>query len=320
MGSDLRIGIIDFGTNTLRLNIFEADDGERHILYDGVVYSRVVENTVGLRLSQDGIERIVEGVEEHANVCRHYRCDRVECFSTASLRGLENADDVVEQVAFRTGISIRRISGDEEATYDYLALRRASGVESGVGCDLGGGSIQVFLFGKDGPVKSASFPLGSSRTAKAHVAKDFPTAEEIAVIRDEITAALKKEGYPRVGGPLFAMGGTAKASLKLYRRALRKEGGAIPLREMEGMLRALAAEPEESLELLADLAPGRERTLAPGMATLIGAADYLGCETIAVFDAGVRDGFLESLLKEGPPPAGDILSSILGAIGKTDLE
>lgn len=314
----MRIGIIDFGTNTLRLNIFEADGDERPVVYDGVVYSRVVENTIGGRLSQDGIERVIEGIEEHANVCRHYRCDRVQCFSTASLRGLENADDVAEQVAFRTGIAIRRVSGDEEAGYDYLALRRASGAESGVGCDLGGGSVQVFLFDKNGPVKSASFPLGSSRTAKARVAGDLPTAEEIAVIRDEITAALKKEGYPRAGGPLFAMGGTAKAALKLYHRALRKEGNMIPLAEMEGMLRALAAEPEESLELLADLAPGRERTLAPGMATLIGAADYLGCGTVAVFDAGVRDGFLEGLLKEGPAPAGDILSAILGAAGKPD--
>ncbi len=314
----MRIGIIDLGTNTLRLNIFEAEDDERHIVYDGVVYSRVVENTVDNRLSQDGIEHIIEGIEEHRNVCRHYRCDRVVCFSTASLRYLENADDVVDQVAFRTGISIRRISGDEEAEYDYFALRRVSGAESGIGCDLGGGSIQILLFGKDGLIKSASFPLGSSRMAKAHVAGEFPTAEETVAIKGEITAALKKESFPSAEGVLFAMGGTAKASLKLYRQALHKDGSVILLGEMEGMLTALCGEPEESLELLAELAPGREKTLAPGMAVLIGAAEYFGCDRISVFDVGVRDGLLESLLKEGIPPAGGIFASLLGGAGTND--
>lgn len=316
----MRIGIIDFGTNTLRLNIFEAEDDERHIIYDGVVYSRIVENAPGNKLSQEGIEHIIEGIEEHQNVCRHYRCDRVVCFSTASLRCLENADEVAEQVAFRTGISIRRISGDEEAEYDYLALRQVSSAESGIGCDLGGGSVQVLLFGKDGLTKSASFPLGSSRMAKAHVAGDFPTAEETAAIKEEITAALKKEAFPPAGGVLFAMGGTAKASLHLYRRALRKEGNTILLSETEGILAALSAEPEESLELLADLAPGRERTLAPGMAVLIGMAAYFGCDRISVFDVGVRDGLLESLLKEGVPPAGGMFSSLLDTIKKSGSE
>lgn len=316
----MRIGIIDFGTNTLRLNIFEAEDDERHMIYDGVVYSRVVENTVGNILSQEGVERIIEGIEEHQSVCRHYRCDRVVCFSTASLRYLENADDVAEQVAFRTGISIRRISGSEEAEYDYLALRRAAGAESGVGCDLGGGSIQILLFGKGGLTKSASFPLGSSRMAKAHVAGDFPTAEETAAIKEEIRAALKKEAFPPAEGVLFAMGGTAKASLKLYRQALRKEGGTILLSELKGMLAALCAEPEESLELLAELASGREKTLAPGMAVLIGAAETLGCDRISVFDVGVRDGLLESLLQEGIPPAGGIFASLLGGAGSVGSE
>jgi exopolyphosphatase/guanosine-5'-triphosphate,3'-diphosphate pyrophosphatase len=316
----LRIGIIDFGTNTLRLNIFEAEDDERNMIYDGVVYSRVVENTVGSRLSQEGIEHIIEGIEEHQSVCRHYRCDRVVCFSTASLRYLENADDVAEQAAFRTGISIRRISGGEEAEYDYLALKRATGMEAGVGCDLGGGSIQVLLFDKNGLTQSASFPLGSSRMAKAHVAGDFPTAEETAAIGEEIRAALKKEAFPPAGGALLAMGGTAKACLKLYHRALHREGGTIPLSELKGMLTALCAEPEESLELLAELASGREKTLAPGMAVLIGAAEALGCDRISVFDVGVRDGLLESLLKEGIPPVGGIFASLLGGTGSTASE
>ena len=88
----MRIGIIDFGTNTLRLDIFETEDESYRLVYDNAIFSGIVENTVGSSLSQDGIEHIIQSIEEHQAVCRHYRCDRVECFSTASLRYIDNAD------------------------------------------------------------------------------------------------------------------------------------------------------------------------------------------------------------------------------------
>ena len=43
-------------------------------------------------------------------------------------------------------MKIKMISGDEEADYDYLALKSVVDVSSGIGCDLGGGSLQVFTF------------------------------------------------------------------------------------------------------------------------------------------------------------------------------
>ena len=91
----MRIGIIDFGTNTLRLDIFETEDKEYRSIYDFAIYSKIVENTVGTSLSQDGIEHIIQAIEEHQQACRHYRCDRTECFSTASLRYIDNAADVL---------------------------------------------------------------------------------------------------------------------------------------------------------------------------------------------------------------------------------
>ena len=42
----MRIGIIDFGTNTLRLNIIETEDSEYRSIYDFAIYSKIVENTV----------------------------------------------------------------------------------------------------------------------------------------------------------------------------------------------------------------------------------------------------------------------------------
>lgn len=309
----MRIGIIDFGTNTLRLDIFETEDNGYHCVFDYAIFSKIVENTVENSLSQDGIEHVIQSIEEHQAICRHYRCERVECFSTASLRYIDNAASVLEQVEFRTGIRIRCISGDEEAHYDFLALRSVCDEKSGVGCDLGGGSIQVFTFDENGPTKSASFPLGSSRVAKEFSSGDIPTAEEIAAIEEKVGRSLSEAGFASGQKRLLAMGGTAKTAAKLRQKTLQKSGAFLSA-ELSAMLSVLSAEPEETLELLADVEPKRSRTLVPGMAVLSGVMKFFGCEEMEVHGVGVREGFLESLLNGGEPATPDILQVILGSL------
>ncbi|MBP1574547.1 MAG: hypothetical protein J6C34_02885 [Oscillospiraceae bacterium] len=309
----MRIGIIDFGTNTLRLDIFETEEREYRSIYDFAIYSKIVENTVGTSLSQEGIEHVIQAIEEHQQACRHYRCDRVECFSTASLRYIDNAEDVLEQVEFRTGIRIRMISGDEEAEYDYLALKSVLTEPSGIGCDLGGGSLQVFTFDEKGPKKSASYPLGSSRTAKNFVKGDIPTLEEISAIKNCVAKSLETTGIEPAGKILFAMGGTAKAIKKLYNATIEK-GEELSLRNVNVMLKLLSEAPEEAKELISGIAPKRIRTLVPGLAVLAGVMEKAGCEGMKIYSVGVREGFMESILNDDTKPEPGILDFILGSI------
>lgn len=309
----MRIGIIDFGTNTLRLDIFETEEKEYRSIYDFAIYSRIVENTVGTSLSQDGIEHIIQAIEEHQQACRHYRCDRVECFSTASLRYIDNAKDVMEQVEFRTGIKILMISGDEEAKYDYLALRSVVDAPCGIGCDLGGGSLQVFTFDENGPIKSASYPLGSSRTAKRFSKCAVPTTEEIAAIKSCVADSLSETGFENEGKTLFAMGGTAKAIKSLYNATIEK-GDKLSLRNANIMLKLLSDAPEEAVELISEIAPKRTHTLVPGLAVLAGLMEKAGCDEIKIYSVGVREGFLESILNDDSKPEPSLLDLILGSI------
>ena len=309
----MRIGIIDFGTNTLRLDIFETEDREYRSIYDFAIYSRIVENTVGTSLSQDGIEHIIQAIEEHQQACRHYRCDRTECFSTASLRYIDNASDVLEQVEFRTGMKIRMISGDEEAEYDYLALKSVVDVPSGIGCDLGGGSLQVFTFDENGPQKSASYPLGSSRTAKNFVKGEIPTMEEISAIKNCVKNSLSETGFETAGGTLFAMGGTAKAIKTLYNATIEK-GDTLSLKNVNIMLKLLTEAPAEAKELISAFAPKRIRTLVPGLAVLAGVMEKAGCDGMKIYSVGVREGFMESILSDDSKPEPSLLDFILGSI------
>jgi len=300
----MRCGVIDFGTNTIRLDVFECEDEKFSVIYDQAVFSQVVENTADGALTQDGVEHVIQGLEELQLAARHYRCDRVDCFATASLRYVSNADNIVEQIAFRTGINVRRISGDEEARYDYLALKAVSGPGSGVGMDLGGGSFQLFTFAETGPVKAQSFPLGSSRMARFHVAGLIPTAEELSAIKTDVTDAVDAYGFGKPGGALLAMGGTAKAAARFCKRTILKlgygedDGATIHLKDLDAVIKVLSGEPEDARELLEAVEPDRASTLIPGMQVLSAVAETLGCDKLKVYAVGVREGFLADMLSK----------------------
>jgi len=308
----MRIGIIDFGTNTVRLDIFETEGRSYMSIYDSAVFSRVIENTVGSALSQDGIEHVIQAIEEHQAACRHFRCDRVECFATASLRYIDNADNVLEQVEFRTGIEIEMISGEKEAEYDFLALRSVTAAEKGIGCDLGGGSLQLFTFDKTGAKNSKSFPLGSSRVAKQFVSGLIPTEKELENIKNEVKARLGEAGFgPEAGGEtLFAMGGTAKALGRICEKVLNIKG-APSLSEITAVLKIIAEEPAETLEFFEEFEPKRAKTLGPGTAVLAGIMEQTACSKIEIYPVGVREGFLEKLMEEGAAPGRQSLLDIV---------
>lgn len=309
----MRIGIIDFGTNTLRLDIFETECGDYRSIYDNAIFSHIIENTVGSSLSQEGIEHVIQAIEEHQSVCRHYRCDRIECFATASLRYIDNAGDVLEQVEFRSGIKIKMINGDEEADYDFRALKSVISERSGIGCDLGGGSMQLFFFDESGPTRSKSFALGSSRVAKNFVVGAIPTPEEIENIKADVKKQLSEAGFSGRSKTLSAMGGTAKAVKRLCSSVLNING-SVSLNELNGIIKAVCEAPDESAELFENFEPKRARTMTPGMAVLATIMEQTCCEKMDVYSVGVREGFLQKILSGENKQEPGLLDMILGSI------
>jgi exopolyphosphatase/guanosine-5'-triphosphate,3'-diphosphate pyrophosphatase len=210
-------------------------------------------------------------------------------------------------------MKIRMISGEEEAEYDYLALKSVVDVPSGIGCDLGGGSLQVFTFDENGPKKSASYPLGSSRTAKNFVKGEIPTMEEISAIKNCVAESMGATGIEPASGALFAMGGTAKAIKTLYNATIEK-GDTLSLKNVNIMLKLLTEAPAEAKELISAFAPKRIRTLVPGLAVLAGVMEKAGCDGMKIYSVGVREGFMESILNDDSKPEPSLLDFILGSI------
>ena len=133
-------GVIDIGSSTVRMAVYDispAGGAEMLLKKKHVVgLARYVE---GGRMTQAGIDKAVEILREFCAFLACFRINHVCAFTTAALRNASNSREAVAEIERRTGLSIRVITGDEEATFDFIGATHGLSGESGLLVDIGGG-------------------------------------------------------------------------------------------------------------------------------------------------------------------------------------
>ena len=167
-------GVIDVGSNTIRLVIYEVKENRIESLFSN-------KNTAGLigyvndgELSRKGIRKACDVLNSLQKVAAHAQVEKLYVFATASLRNIANTKEAVEEIEKETGLDIDVISGHDEAVLDFEGAAHAQKLKDGVMVDIGGGSTEVVAFA-DGKITDAvSLEFGSLSMYKTYVSRLFP--------------------------------------------------------------------------------------------------------------------------------------------------
>ncbi len=293
--------MIDIGSNTIRMAIYEIRDG-----HAAQVMKR--KHTVGLAayvrdgvMQRDGIERAGEVIAEYRDFLFGLGISRMVAFTTAALRNAKNGGEAVAELERRTGVSIRVISGEEEAAFDFAGATHDLSAEDGALLDIGGGSTEVVLYRGRRVTEKRSLPFGSLSLRAAHVRGLLPDRAEAEAIRTEAEAAVRAAFFDAAGGAPEAVGigGTFKGAAALYRATYcRPEGDArmetARFGEMIARYAGDAPLSEEAAVRLMLAAPDRIHTLFSGLILADVLTRALGCREVVYSDSGVREGYLYS--------------------------
>ncbi|MBQ3337546.1 MAG: exopolyphosphatase, partial [Selenomonadaceae bacterium] len=183
--------MIDVGSNTIRMAVYDIDGDRVEMLMKR-------KHTVGLAsyvrdgvMQRQGIDKVVEIIGEYRHFLDDFGITQVTAFTTAALRNAINGSQAVDEISFRTGINIMLMSGDDEATYDFIGATHDLIDEKGLLIDIGGGSTEIVYF-KDREIRvKASLPIGSlsfhTRYTGIHI---LPSAVEIAEMYAEAEATV----------------------------------------------------------------------------------------------------------------------------------
>lgn len=297
------IAAVDLGSNSFRLQIARAEDGQIYLL-DGLKFP--VRLAAGMQadktLSEEAKERALTALARFGERLRGFHPEDVRVVGTNTLRVAHDNTAFMADAQAVLGFPIEVISGYEEARLIYLGAAHSLPPFEGnrLVVDIGGGSTE-FIIGKGfTPLIMESLRMGCVANTVTHFAEG--RCDKRAFRDAEIRAAREIEALVenyRVVGWDVAVGssGTAKALTELL-----TENGLNP-KKFQGITRhglealklaMIDAGNVQSLRLNA-LRPDRIPVLAGGLSIMLAVFDALDIENMIYAEGALRQGVLYDL-------------------------
>jgi len=318
----MRVGVIDCGTNTVRLLIADnaavstGQAGHDPYLVDLVRVLRFVRLGQGVdathRFHPDALSRTFAALDEFAALMEaHGPLDCLRFLATSAARDATNRDEFFAGVEARVGVTPEVITGDEEARLSFLGALAGGPVdETGpvLVMDIGGGSTELIRGDASGRVEAAqSFDVGSVRLRERFLHDDPPTAAQIAAARYYVASLVDGGAVPLTSvGTFIGVAGT-NTSLSAMRQGMvdydstRVHNSSLAVDEISSMAEDLLVSPVASVKT-------RYSFLEPMRAEVI-CAGALICDEVAqrvqsdmlVRETDILDGAALDLLRRGGP-------------------
>ena len=294
--------IVDVGSNTVRMNVYDVNDGKLKVLFSKKETVGLASYARGQYMSGAGVERVIQVLTEFRAVLENLNIHEMHVFATAALRNVKNSQEAVEEINRRTGIQVQVISGREEAELDFMGAAIESNIKKGLLVDIGGGSTELVAYKDGGIISAVSIPKGSLNSYNKYVKGILPTKEERKAIKKDFVAKL--DGLQAFEGSnkyklICGVGGTVRAALKLdklfFGESLAED--ILPVAHIGYIIKAMEQKDNrekflKNMSLLLDVVPDRIRTIMPGMIILYAVAKRFKCDAIMVTKTGVREGFM----------------------------
>lgn len=299
--------MIDVGSNTIRMAIYEIDS-------DKVKMQMKRKHAVGLAsyvkdgfMQRKGIDKVVEIINEYKNFLDELGITSVTAFTTAALRNAINGNDSVKEIAHRTGIQVYLMSGDEEATFDFIGATHNLVDESGLLIDIGGGSTEIVYF-KDREIKvKVSLPIGSlsfhTRYTGSHILPSNSESEEMYA-EAEATISAVQEFQAVTHAQICGIGGTFKGATALYNYmyGMPHRNMRMEVRRIREILKRFQRDHEllvpDKVALMKTV-PERMHTFVPGLIIADVLAKRFESHQIIYSDSGVREGYIYDKILKG---------------------
>jgi exopolyphosphatase/guanosine-5'-triphosphate,3'-diphosphate pyrophosphatase len=288
--------VIDIGSNTIRLSVYDIHDREIKPMFNrkkmSALISYVDENGC---MTDQGIQKAVSVLSGFKKIIENTNIEHVYPFATASFRNIRNRKRVLAEIKENTGYDIDVISGEEEGICGFVGSAYHVELDSGLLVDIGGGSTEL-VFYKDRKICSAySIPMGSLSLFANFVSGLIPTKDESHMIKKYVREQLKTV-EPLRGVPsaiLCGVGGTSRAACKLVNDYfdLPLSNRSMGPDQMKRLVKSFYHE-ADGIDRILRVVPERIHTIIPGMLLLRTIAKYYGCEKIIVSEYGVREGYL----------------------------
>ncbi|MES2443762.1 MAG: Ppx/GppA family phosphatase [Pseudomonadota bacterium] len=287
-----RVGIIDIGSNSIRLVVYQGAARLPAILFNEKVMAglgRSLGETGAIDAPALAIARAA--LARFALMASEMQVTDLRTVATAAVRDASNGGELIA-AARKLGLEVELLSGEEEATASGFGVLSGIPEADGIVGDLGGGSLELVRVVAGTVTDRVSFPLGVLRLGalrgKGQGALDRRVAKLIA------EAGWKGRGR---GLPLYLVGGSWRSLARLdmhladYPLPVIHQY-AIPVERVTRLGRTLSHVGKATLRGIPSLSGSRTPMLGNATALLASVLKHLGSSETIVSAYGLREGLL----------------------------
>ena len=290
----MKLAAIDIGSNAARLlisEVTESDNGKP-------MFTKLNLVRVPLRLGFDVFEQgeiskqrrgmLLQTMKAYSHLLNAYGVTHIKACATSAMRDAHNSGDLIRKVKLETGIEIKIISGDEEASmiYENHIAENLDKDHAYVYIDVGGGSTELTFFADNKLCYKESFNVGTIRLLKNMVDETVWNA-----MRDEVKSNVRSKL------PVIAIGSGGNIN-KVFSLSKRKEGKPLSLQLLKDYYKELSSFSVEERTRIYGMRNDRADVIVPALQIYVNVMRWADIEEIYVPKIGLADGLIQSLYEE----------------------
>ncbi len=205
-----RVGVVDVGSNSIRLVVFDGAARSPAYFYNEKIMAglgaRMAETG---RLNPEGVERGFAALRRFAALAKGMGIEPLTCVATAAIREAEDGPEFRKRVEKETGLTLHVIDGEEEARLSAQGVLLGWPDARGLVCDIGGNSMELAEVA-DGKIgRRVTSQLGPFRLQQIKGGKDG-LKKHIAAVMSDLAAKMGTD-HKRI----YLVGGSWRAIARL---------------------------------------------------------------------------------------------------------
>lgn len=291
-----RVAVIDIGSNSIRLVVFEgAARAPTPIFNEKVMCGLGRGMQSSDRLNPDGVARAKENLGRFVGAAAAMKVASLSAFATAAVREAADGPAFIEALRRDPGLEVRVLSGEDEARLSAYGVMAGFPQAEGIVGDLGGGSLELVRVGGEQVHEMATLPLGPLRLNEA-----MAQGETIGTLARKSLGGVDWLADAE-GATLYAVGGAwrslAKVHMAQHGRALRMiDGYRAEAAAFADFARLLARQSDRALDRLPGISVRRIEAVRASAIVLRRLIRIARPAQIVFAARGVREGVLYEAL------------------------
>jgi len=294
---DGRIGIIDIGSNSIRLVVYDQQKRSPVAIYNEKVMCALGKGlaTTGM-LNPDGVELARAALRRFLAMGRNMEINSLHVMATAAIRDAQDGPNFARYLEETYDIDVDIITGKKEAKLGAYGVCSSMFRPQGVTGDLGGGSLELVKVDEGQIADHASLPLGSLRM----IDESKGDRDKLHKIIEKRFADLKWLDGKKADN-FYAIGGSFRALARMYMAAIDYPLHILHEYKVESkkflsFAKDIAGMAENKIEKMPGAAPKRVPALPGAAIVLQHIIQHIRAEFIVFSTSGIREGYLYEML------------------------